>query len=74
MATVVLRVRLTAGDHMDLTHEQPDTADAAEVIEHIIATLAQDAGVLGSRHADRLVVLYGWSVVAIEVAPRGAIL
>jgi hypothetical protein len=74
MATVVLRVRLTGGDHMDLTHEQPNTVDAAEVIEHIIATLAQDAGVLRSRHADRLVVLYGRSVAAIEITPRGAIL
>jgi hypothetical protein len=26
---------------------------------------------LRSRHGDRLVVLYGWGVAAIEVAPRG---
>jgi hypothetical protein len=41
MATVVLRVRLTGGEHMDVTYEQPDAADAAEVIEHVIATLAR---------------------------------
>jgi hypothetical protein len=51
-----------------------DAADAAEVIEHVIATLAQDAGVLRSRHGDRLVVPYGWGVAAIEVAPRGPVL
>jgi hypothetical protein len=59
---------------MDVTYEQPDTVDAAEVIEHVIATLAQDSGVLRSRHGDRLVVLYGRGVAAIEVAPRGAVL
>jgi hypothetical protein len=74
MATIVLRVRLTGGDHMDVTYEQPDSVDAAEVIEHVIATLAQDAGVLRSRHGDRLVVLYGRGVAAFEVAPRGAVL
>jgi len=74
MATIELRVRLTGGDHMDVTYEQPDTVDAAEVIEHGIATLAQDSGVLRSRHGDRLVVLYGRGVAAIEVAPRGAVL
>jgi hypothetical protein len=29
--------------------------------------------VLRSRHGDRLVVLYGWGVAAIEVAPRGPV-
>jgi hypothetical protein len=74
MATVVLRVRLTGGDHMDVTYEQPDTVDAAEVIQHVISTLADDSGVLRTRHGDRLVVLYGRGVAAIEVAPRGAVL
>jgi hypothetical protein len=74
MATIVLRVRLTGGDHIDVTYEQPDTVDVTEVIEHVIATLAQDSGVLRSRHGDRLVVLYGGGVAAIEVAPRGAVL
>jgi hypothetical protein len=32
MATIVLRVRLTGGDQMDVTYDQPDTVDAAEVI------------------------------------------
>jgi len=41
MAKIVLRVRLTGGDHMDVTYEQPGTVDADEVIEHVISTLAQ---------------------------------
>lgn len=74
MAEIVLRVRLTGGDHVDLTYEEPDTVDADEVLEHVISTLAEDSGVLRSRHGDRLVVLYGRGVAALEVAPRGAVL
>jgi len=73
MATIVLRVRLTGGDRMDVTYEEPGAVDD-ELIEHVISKLAQDSGVLRSKHGDRLVVLYGRGVAAIEVAPRGAIL
>jgi hypothetical protein len=74
MATVVLRVRLTGGDRMDITYEEPHTSDEDAVVEHIVSTLAEDSGVLRCRHGDRLVVLYGRGVAAIEVAPRGAVL
>jgi hypothetical protein len=74
MATIVLRVRLTGGERMDLTYEEPEFADEGDVVEHVITTLAQDSGVLRSRHGDRLVVLYGRGVAAIEVAPRGAVI
>jgi len=74
MAEIVLRVRLTGGDHIDVTYSEPDTADADEVVERVISVLAQDAGVLRSRHGDRLVVLYSRGVAALEVAPRGAVL
>lgn len=74
MATIVLRVRLTGGDRMDITYEEPDIADEGELVEHVISTCAQDSGVLRSKHGDRLVVLYGRGVAAIEVAPRGAVL
>ena len=74
MTEIVLRVRLTGGDHMDVTYEEPDTADVGEVIDHIVSTLARDTGVLRTRHGDRLVVLYGRGVAALEVAPRGAVL
>ncbi len=74
MATTVLRVRLIHGDRMDITYDKPEVADEDELVEEVIATLAQDSGVLRARHGDRLVVLYGRGVAAIEVAPRGAVL
>jgi hypothetical protein len=74
MATIVLRVRLTGGDRMDITYEEPDAVDEDELVEHVISALAQDSGVLRTKHGDRLVALYGRGVAAIEVAPRGAVL
>jgi hypothetical protein len=74
MATVVLRIRLTGGDRMDITYEEPQTSGEDELVEHIVSTLAEDSGVLRGRHGDRLIVLYGRGVAAIEVAPRGAVL
>jgi hypothetical protein len=74
MAEIVLRVRLVGGDHMDVTYEEPDTVDEAAVIDHAVSVLAQDSGLLRTRHGDRLVVLYGRGVTALEVAPRGAVL
>ena len=49
MAGVVLRVRLTGGDHIDVTYDEPDTVETDEVIEHVISNLAEDSGVLRSR-------------------------
>jgi hypothetical protein len=72
MAEIVLRIRLVSGDRVDVTWIDPDTVEA-EAVEHVIATLAEDSGVLRSRHGDRLMVLYGRGVAAVEVAPRGAI-
>jgi hypothetical protein len=74
MATIVLRVRLIGGDRMDITYDEPDATDENELVEHVISTLAEDSGVLRSRHGDRLVALFGRGVAAIEVAPRGAVL
>jgi hypothetical protein len=74
MAETVLRVRLVGGDHLDVSYDEPGTTDADEVTEHAISALAQDSGVLRTRHGDRLVVLFGRGVAAIEVAPRGAVL
>jgi hypothetical protein len=73
MAEIQLRVRLIGGDRIDVTYAEPDTAEA-DVIEHAISTLADDSGVLRSRHGDRLVVLFSRGVSAVEVSPRGAIL
>lgn len=74
MATTVLRVRFINGDRMDITYDRPDISDEDEVLEHVISTLAQESGMLRTQHGDRLVVLYGRGVAAIEVAPRGAVL
>ena len=74
MAGIVLRVRLVNGDHLDVTYEEPDTSGDDEVIEHAIAALADNAGMLRCRHGDRLIVLYARGITALEVAPRGAVL
>ena len=74
MASIVLRVRLTAGDRLDVTYEDSATADTDEVLEHVVTTLASDTGSIRARHGDRVVILFGRGVAALEVAPRGAVL
>jgi hypothetical protein len=74
MAGVVLRVRLTSGDHIDVAYDEPDTISTDEVIEHAISSLAEDSGVLRTKHGGRLVALFGRGVAALEVAPQGPIL
>jgi hypothetical protein len=74
MASVVLRVRLMNGDHLDVAYEEAAAVDDEDVIEHAVAVLADDAGVLRCRHGDRLLVLYARGVAAVEIAPRGAVL
>lgn len=73
MAEIVLRVRLVTGDRMDVTWTDPNMSEA-EAVDHVITALADNAGVLRSRHGGRLVVLYGRGVAALEVGPRGAVL
>ena len=74
MHGIVLRVRLISGDNVDVTYEDPNSGGEDEVIDHVVATLAEDAGVLRCRHGERLLVLYARGVAAVEVAPRGAVL
>jgi hypothetical protein len=74
MATVVLRVRLTGGDRMDVTFDGPDGVSEDQIIDHIASTLSHDAGVIRTRHGDRFVLLFGRGIAAIEVAPRGAVI
>ena len=73
MAEIVLRVRLMSGNQLDVRCEE-DAVDENAVIQRVIETLAEDSGVLRTRHGDRLMVLYGRGVAAVEVAPRGAVL
>ncbi|WP_350279231.1 hypothetical protein [Kribbella sp. HUAS MG21] len=74
MPSIVLRVRLVSGDQLDVTYEEPTAADPADVVEHAVAALVDDAGLLRCRHGERAVVLYARGVAAMEVAPRGAVL
>lgn len=73
-ATTVLRIRFIGGAHMDVVYDEPDADDADELVEHAVSALAEGSGVLRARHGDRLVVVFGRGVAAIEVAPRGAVL
>ena len=72
MAEIVLRVRLVSGDQLDVRFE--DDGDEDAVIERVVETLAEPSGVLRTSHGDRLMVLYGRGVAAVEMAPRGAVL
>jgi hypothetical protein len=74
MKELVLRVRLTSGDSMDVTYDDPGARSEEEVVDHVVTTLSEDAGVLRCRHGDRLLVLYARGVATVEVAPRGAVL
>ncbi|HEU5037654.1 MAG TPA: hypothetical protein VFT70_11665 [Nocardioides sp.] len=74
MAAVVLRIRLVSGDTTDVRYEDPGAATEAELVDRVVTTLADDAGMVRCRHGDRLIVLYGRGVAAVEVGPRGAVL
>ena len=74
MEGIVLRVRLISGDSMDVAYEDRDASTEDEIVDHVVATLAEDSGVLRCRHGDRLVVLYARGIAVVEVAPRGAVL
>jgi hypothetical protein len=73
MAEIVLRVRLVSGDQLDVTYTD-DAVGENEVIQRVVESLAENSGVLRTSHGDRLIVLYGRGVAAIEVGPRGAVL
>jgi hypothetical protein len=73
MTEIVLRVRLISGEHLDVTYDDArGTPD--ENVQHALATLAEDNGMLRCQHGDRLIVLYCRGVATVEVAPRGAVL
>ena len=74
MEAIVLRIRLTSGDSIDVTYEDREARSEAEVIDHVVSTLSEASGVLRCRHGERLVALYARGVAAVEVAPRGAVL
>ncbi len=74
MAGIVLRVRLTSGDQIDVVYDEPDSTDEGAVAERAISALADPRGSLRCTHGGRLVVVYARGVAVVEVAPRGAVL
>lgn len=74
MATIVLRVRLLSGDHLDVAYEESNVNEEDVVLQHAIETLQSDTGLLRCTHGDRLLLLFGRGVAALEVAPLGAVL
>ncbi len=74
MTAIVLRIRLTSGDVLDVRYEHPSEAEEHEVIDHVVSTLTDASGVLRCIHGQRLLVVYGRGVAAVEVSPRGAVL
>jgi hypothetical protein len=74
MEGIVLRVRLISGSTMDVTYEEPHAGSEEDLVDHVVSTLATDAGVLRCRHGDRLLVLYARGIASVEVAPRGAVI
>jgi len=73
MAEIVLRVRLTSGEHLDVSYDD-DQGTPDESAQRAISALAEGNGVLHCQHGGRLIVLYGRGVATVEVAPRGAVL
>ena len=59
---------------MDVSYEDAQTDSDSDLLDYVTATLAQDSGVLLSRHGDRLQVIFGRGVAGLEVSPRGAVL
>ena len=74
MGTIVVRVRLTSGEHIDLRYEDPDAVDEDDLVDRVMSILSDDSGVLRCRHGDRLTLLFGRGVATVEIAPRGAVL
>jgi hypothetical protein len=74
MTSIVLRVRLMAGDRLDVTYDEPDSPETTDVVENAIAALADPAGMIRANHGGRVVVIYGRGVAALEIEPRGAVL
>jgi hypothetical protein len=74
MVRIVMRVRLVGGDHLDVSYADDAFTDEADLLDHVAVTLAEESGMLRSRHGDRDLVLYGRGVAAFEVSPRGAVL
>ena len=74
MSAIELRVRFVSGDFTDVSYQSVDVGEDRDVMEEVVSALAQDTGTLSCRHGDRILVLFGRGVAALEASPRGAVL
>ena len=74
MTEIVLRVRFVSGEHSDVVYTDPDATSVEAIVDHVVAVLSDDEGVLRCQHGKRLIVLFGRGVAGFELAPRGAVL
>jgi hypothetical protein len=74
MPRIVMRVRLTNGDHTDVHYEDREARDEDEVIDRVLSILSTESGVLRCVHGDRMVALFARGVATVEVGPQGAVL
>jgi hypothetical protein len=74
MTAIVLRIRLTSGDVLDVRYEHSTPATDGEVVDHVVAMLGEPSGVLRCSHGERLLAVYARGVAAVEFSPRGAVL
>jgi hypothetical protein len=74
MSAIQLRVRFVSGDLTDVTYESVDEGEQERLLEQVVSTLGQDTGALWCQHGDRVLVLFGRGIAALEVSPRGAVL
>lgn len=73
MSEVVLRVRLVGGGQLDVVYENVQVEDQTALAEEAIKALTDPSGSLRTRHGDRLMMIFGRGVAAVEFAPRGAV-
>ena len=74
MSAIELRVRFVSGSFTDVSYQSAEVGEHRDVMEEVVSTLAQDTGTLSCRHGDRILVLFGRGVAALEASPRGAVL
>jgi hypothetical protein len=73
MSEIVLRVKLVGGGQLDVVYENAQIDDQDVLIEEAVRSLSDPAGALRTRHGDRLMIVFGRGVAAVEFAPRGAV-
>lgn len=74
MSNVVLRVKLVGSGQLDVVHDYAQIDDRTLLTEEAVSALTDPLAALRAGHGDRLMLLLGRGVGAVELAPRGAVL